>query len=92
MTGAGTAIMGMGTGVGDGRASDAATQAIASPLIDEDIQGATGIIINITGPRDLGLFEVDEAAEIVQAAADPTRTSSSARSSTSSAARRSPSP
>jgi cell division protein FtsZ len=71
MTGAGTAMMGMGTGVGEGRASDAAQQAISSPLIEEDIQGATGIIINITGPRDLGLFEVDEAAEIVQAAADP---------------------
>ncbi|MGD0198701.1 MAG: cell division protein FtsZ [Solirubrobacteraceae bacterium] len=71
MTGAGTAMMGMGTGVGEGRASDAAQAAIASPLIDEDIQGATGIVINITGPRDLGLFEVDEAAEIVQAAADP---------------------
>jgi cell division protein FtsZ len=61
MTGAGTAMMGMGTGVGEGRASDAAQQAISSPLIEEDIQGA----------RDLGLFEVDEAAEIVQAAADP---------------------
>jgi cell division protein FtsZ len=71
MTGAGTAMMGMGTGVGEGRASDAAQAAITSPLIDEDIQGATGIVINITGPRDLGLFEVDEAAEIVQAAADP---------------------
>ena len=70
MTGAGTAMMGMGTGVGEGRAVDAAQQAISSPLIDEDIQGATGIIINITGPRDLGLFEVDEAAEVVQAAAD----------------------
>jgi cell division protein FtsZ len=71
MTGAGTAIMGMGTGTGEGRASDAATEAIASPLLDEDINGATGILINITGPRDLGLFEVDQAAEIVQAAADP---------------------
>ncbi len=71
MTGAGTAMMGMGTGVGEGRASDAAQAAISSPLIDEDIQGATGIVINITGPPDLGLFEVDEAAEIVQAAADP---------------------
>ena len=71
MTGAGTAMMGMGTGIGEGRASDAATAAISSPLLEEDIQGATGILINITGPRDLGLFEVDEAAEIVQAAADP---------------------
>jgi cell division protein FtsZ len=71
MTGAGTAIMGMGTGTGEGRASDAATEAIASPLLDEDINGATGILINITGPRDLGLVEVDQAAEIVQAAADP---------------------
>jgi cell division protein FtsZ len=64
-------MMGMGTGVGEGRATDAAQAAINSPLIDEDIRGATGIVINITGPRDLGLFEVDEAAEIVQAAADP---------------------
>ncbi len=61
----------MVTGIGEGRASDAATAAISSPLLEEDIQGATGILINITGPRDLGLFEVDEAAEIVQAAADP---------------------
>jgi cell division protein FtsZ len=71
MTGAGTAMMGMGTGTGEGRAADAAQAAIASPLLDEDINGATGILINITGPRDLGLFEVDQAAEIVQAAADP---------------------
>ena len=71
MTGAGTAMMGMGTGIGEGRATDAAQAAISSPLLDEDIHGATGIVINITGPRDLGLFEVDEAAEIIQAAADP---------------------
>jgi cell division protein FtsZ len=71
MTGAGTAMMGMGTGIGEGRAIDAANAAITSPLLEEDIHGATGILINITGPRDLGLFEVDEAAEIVQAAADP---------------------
>jgi cell division protein FtsZ len=71
MTGAGTAMMGMGTGIGEGRATDAAQSAITSPLLDEDIHGATGILINITGPRDLGLFEVDEAAEIIQAAADP---------------------
>jgi cell division protein FtsZ len=71
MTGAGTAMMGMGTGIGEGRAMDAANAAITSPLLEEDIHGATGILINITGPRDLGLFEVDEAAEIVQAAADP---------------------
>ena len=71
MTGAGTAMMGMGTGTGEGRAADAAQAAISSPLLDEDINGATGILINITGPRDLGLFEVDQAAEIVQAAADP---------------------
>jgi cell division protein FtsZ len=71
MTGAGTAMMGMGTGTGEGRASDAARAAISSPLLEMELHGATGIVLNITGPRDLGLFEVDEAAEIVQAAADP---------------------
>ncbi|MGA2007491.1 MAG: cell division protein FtsZ [Solirubrobacteraceae bacterium] len=70
MTDAGTAVMGVGTGTGESRASDAAKAAIASPLLEEAIDGATGILLNITGGRNLGLFEVNEAAEIVQAAAE----------------------
>jgi cell division protein FtsZ len=69
MTDAGTAVMGIGTGTGENRAADAAKAAIASPLLEESIDGATGILLNITGGRDLGLFEVNEAAEIVQNAA-----------------------
>ncbi len=70
MTDAGTAVMGVGTGSGESRAADAAKAAIASPLLEEAIDGATGILLNITGGRNLGLFEVNEAAEIVQAVAD----------------------
>ena len=70
MTDAGTAVMGIGTGSGESRAADAAKAAIASPLLEEAIDGATGILLNITGGRNLGLFEVNEAAEIVQAVAD----------------------
>ena len=51
--------------------ADAAQAAISSPLLEEAVDGATGILINITGGNDLGLFEVNEAAEIVQSAADP---------------------
>ena len=84
MTDAGSALMGIGTSSGETRAVDAAKAAIASPLLEESVEGATGILLNITGGRDLGLFEVNEAAEIVQARRRPrTRTSSSARSSTS---------
>ena len=70
MTDAGTAVMGIGIGSGESRAADAARQAISSPLLEEAIDGATGILLNITGGRNLGLFEVNEAAEIVQSAAD----------------------
>ncbi len=70
MTDAGTAVMGVGTRRGESRAADAARLAIASPLLEEAIDGATGILLNITGGRNLGLFEVNEAAEIVQNAAD----------------------
>jgi cell division protein FtsZ len=70
MTDAGTAVMGVGTGSGESRATDAARVAIASPLLEEPIDGATGILLNITGGRNLGLFEVNEAAEIIQNAAD----------------------
>jgi cell division protein FtsZ len=70
MTDAGSALMGIGTGSGEDRAAEAARLAISSPLLEENVEGATGILINITGGRDLGLFEVNEAAEIVQGAAD----------------------
>ncbi|MEA2347107.1 MAG: cell division protein FtsZ [Thermoleophilaceae bacterium] len=68
---AGSALMGIGTANGERRAAEAATDAIASPLLELSVDGATGILMSITGGSDLGLFEVNEAAEIVQAAADP---------------------
>ena len=67
---AGTALMGIGTAGGENRAAEAAKMAISSPLLEESVEGATGILLNITGGHDLGLFEVNEAAEIVQSAAD----------------------
>jgi cell division protein FtsZ len=70
MRGAGTAVMGIGLGSGPNRAAEAAHQAIASPLLDASIEGATGVLLNITGGSDIGLFEVNEAAELVTAAAD----------------------
>ncbi|WP_354701834.1 Cell division protein FtsZ [Paraconexibacter sp. AEG42_29] len=71
MSDAGSALMGIGTAGGENRAADAAKFAISSPLLEESVEGATGILLNITGGRELGLFEVNEAAEIVQGAADP---------------------
>ena len=71
MSDAGSALMGMGRANGEHRAADAAKAAISSPLLEDSVQGATGILLSITGSADLGLFEVNEAAEIVQAAADP---------------------
>jgi cell division protein FtsZ len=68
---AGSALMGIGTGSGESRAADAAREAISSPLLEESVDGATGLLLNITGGRDLGLFEVNEAAEIIANAADP---------------------
>ena len=70
MSDAGSALMGIGAAGGENRAADAAKAAISSPLLEESVEGATGILLNITGGRDLGLFEVNEAAEIVQGAAD----------------------
>ena len=68
---AGSALMGIGTAGGESRAADAAKAAISSPLLEESVDGATGILLNITGGKDLGLFEVNDAAEIIQNAADP---------------------
>jgi len=70
MRDAGSALMGIGIGTGQNRAQEAARTAVSSPLLESSIEGATGILLNITGPADLGLFEVNEAAEIVQGAAD----------------------
>src|SRR5919199_344770 len=55
---------------GEGRAAEAARTAVSSPLLEASIEGATGILLNITGPSDIGLFEVNEAAEVVTSAAD----------------------
>ena len=63
--------MGIGTAAGESRTADAAKAAISSPLLEENVDGATGILLNITGGKDLGLFEVNDAAEIIQNAADP---------------------
>jgi cell division protein FtsZ len=67
---AGSALMGIGNAAGENRAAEAAKIAISSPLLEESVEGATGILLNITGGHDLGLFEVNEAAEIVQSASD----------------------
>jgi cell division protein FtsZ len=67
---AGSALMGIGNANGESRAAEAAKAAISSPLLEESVEGATGILLNITGGHNLGLFEVNEAAEIVQSAAD----------------------
>jgi cell division protein FtsZ len=70
MNNAGSALMGMGTGVGENRAQTAARSAIASPLLEVSIEGAKGILFNITGGRDLTMSEVDEAAKIISQTAD----------------------
>ena len=67
----GMAHMGIGTACGEKRASEAAKQAVESPLLETSIEGAKGILINITGGPDLSLLEVNEAAELIQQSADP---------------------
>ncbi|MCW5858685.1 MAG: cell division protein FtsZ, partial [Caldilineales bacterium] len=71
MSNAGSALMGIGHATGEGRALNAARQAISSPLLEAAIDGARGILLNISGPSDLGLFEVNEAAEIIRRTAHP---------------------
>ena len=71
MLGQGMAHMGVGRASGENRAEDAAKQAIQSPLLETSIEGARGVIINITGGDDLGLHEVNTAAELVQRSVDP---------------------
>ena len=71
MKSAGTALMGIGYGAGEDRAAEAARAAIESPLLDQSIKGAKGILFNVTGGSDLSMYEVDEAAKIITEAADP---------------------
>ena len=71
MTEQGEALMGIGVGEGENRAADAAKMAINSPLLETSIDGAKGILLNISGSSDLCIFEVNEAAEIISDAADP---------------------
>ncbi|MDQ1145774.1 cell division protein FtsZ [Bacillus sp. SORGH_AS 510] len=70
MSNQGTALMGIGVAKGDGRAVEAAKKAISSPLLETSINGAQGILMNITGGTDLSLYEVQEAADLVASAAD----------------------
>ncbi len=71
MVNAGIAHIGIGRASGDHRAQEAARQAIHSPLLETSIEGAGGVLINVTGGRDLGLLEINEAAELVQKSVDP---------------------
>jgi len=71
MENAGSALMGIGYGTGENRASEAAKAAIESPLLELSIDGAKGVLFNITGGNDLSMFEVDEAARVITEAADP---------------------
>jgi cell division protein FtsZ len=71
MSEAGPALLGIGMGHGDRRANDAAEQAVSSPLLETSMDGARKILLSITGGRDLSLWEVNEAAKAVAAAAHP---------------------
>jgi cell division protein FtsZ len=70
MNEAGSALMGIGSASGENRATEAARTAVSSPLLESSIEGATGILLNVTGGPDIGLFEVNEAAQVVTSAAD----------------------
>src|SRR5206468_10841970 len=71
MHNAGTALMAVGEGRGEGRAVAAARAAISSPLLDVSIEGARGVLLNVSGGPDMTLAEVTEAAETIQTAVDP---------------------
>ena len=66
----GNALIGIGLGVGEDRAIEAAKQAVSSPLLETSIEGATDAIINVTGGSSLTLFEAEDAAEVVRASAN----------------------
>ncbi len=71
MSNAGSTLMGIGTGVGENRASAAARMAISSPLLEISVDGAKGVLFNITGGSDLTMAEVDEASKLIAASVDP---------------------
>ena len=71
MANAGSALMGIGEASGDNRGAEAAKAAISSPLLEASVEGAQGVLLNISGPSDIGLYEVNEACEIVANAAHP---------------------
>jgi cell division protein FtsZ len=71
MSGAGSALMGIGSARGEGRAVQAAGKAINSPLLEASMDGAHGVLLSIAGGSDLGLFEINEAASLVQESAHP---------------------
>ena len=71
MSNAGSTLMGVGTASGENRAATSARAAIASPLLDSSIEGARGVLFNITGGPDMTMNEVDEAAKVITAQADP---------------------
>ncbi len=71
MRSAGSALMGIGRASGPDRAAEAAREAISSPLLEVSISGAQGVLFNVTGGPSMGLFEIDEAAEIIKEMADP---------------------
>ncbi|MDQ2710596.1 MAG: cell division protein FtsZ [Actinomycetota bacterium] len=71
MSGAGSALMGIGSARGEGRAVSAAAKAINSPLLEASMDGARGVLLSVAGGSDLGLFEINEAATLVQEAAHP---------------------
>ena len=71
MRGAGTAMMGVGTASGDSRATDAAEEAIASRLLESSIDGATRVLLSIAGNKDLGIQEINDAADVVAKNVDP---------------------
>jgi len=70
MLGKGIAHMGIGRASGENRATEAAKQAIKSPLLETSIDGAKSVLLNITGGEDMGIFEVNEAADLIRAAVD----------------------
>ncbi len=71
MEDAGSALMGVGQATGESRALNAARKAISSSLLEASIEGARGILLNISGPSDVGLFEINEAAEVIHGVAHP---------------------
>lgn len=71
MTNAGSALMGIGVASGENRAIEAAQAAVSSPLLETSIEGAKGVLLNITGSSNLGLYEVNSAAAVITEASDP---------------------